>query len=244
MTSDRADPYPAPEPDLVDCARVSRRYRIGDADVVAVDEVDCWVSPTMRVALTGPSGSGKSSLLHLMAGLDTPTSGRIRWPGLDGCPRRRPGRVGVVFQGSNLVPDLDVAGNVGLPLLLSDAPVTTVAARADEILRRVGIEDLAHALPEELSGGQAQRVALARALIARPRLILADEPTGQLDRASGEHVVSLLLAAADEHGAALVVATHDPAVAGRLDTRWRMSDGRLLAPEGPERTPATERSRP
>jgi putative ABC transport system ATP-binding protein len=220
---------PEPVADLVDCVRVSRHYRAGA--VWAVRELDCWVSPGMAVALTGPSGSGKSTLLHLMAGLEAPTSGRITWPALGGCPLELPGRVGVVFQSPSLVPDLDAAENVGLPLLFAGESITVVQARVHEALQVVGIGELATKLPEELSGGEAQRVALARALITRPRLILADEPTGQLDRATGEHVITVLLNAAAELDAGLVVATHDPSVAERFAVRWRMCDGQLHAPE-------------
>jgi putative ABC transport system ATP-binding protein len=232
------DGCPAPDEDLVECGRVSRSYRAGSAVVLAVDEVDCWVSPGMRVALTGPSGSGKSTLLHLMAGLARPTSGRVSWPMLGGSPADRLGTVAVVFQGQSLLPELDVAENVGLPLLFAGESAESAAVRAAEMLRRVGIEELGAKLPEELSGGQAQRVALARALVTRPRLILADEPTGQLDRATGSHVISVLREAALEFDAGLVVATHDQAVAERFSLRWRMSNGRLLAPDDVGDSPA------
>ncbi|HEY2099009.1 MAG TPA: ATP-binding cassette domain-containing protein [Pseudonocardia sp.] len=229
-----------PQEDLVECRRVSRRYRARPADVLAVSDADCWVSPGMLVALTGPSGSGKSSLLHLLAGLERPTSGRISWPALGGVPRDLPGAVAMMFQGPSLLPDLDVIENVGLPLLLTGEPAGAATARAAEMLRTVGIAELGAKLPEELSGGQAQRVALARALVTRPRLILADEPTGQLDRATGSHVISVLRQAALEFGAGLVVATHDHAVADRFDVRWRMCNGRLAAAEdvGDRATPS------
>jgi ABC-type lipoprotein export system ATPase subunit len=226
-----AGPPTATEGELVRCAEVSRRHGGPATGVRAVTEVSCTVRARMRVALTGPSGSGKSTLLHLIAGLDQPTAGTIDWPGLGGSPAARPDTVGVVFQGPSLLPDLDVAENVALPLLFGDVPVDRAAARAADALARLGIKDLAAKLPEELSGGQAQRVATARVLAGRPRLILADEPTGQLDRHTGAQVISVLLEAADELGAALLVATHDPTVAERLSDRWTMRDGHLTTPD-------------
>lgn len=228
-----------PEPWVV-CRDVSRHFGSGANRVVAVDEVCVCVAAGMRVALTGSSGSGKSTLLHLMAGLDQPTRGRVTWPGLGGTPAGRPDLVGVVFQGPSLIPDLDVFENVGLPLLFQDRSRTrpgedragaNQAERGDpvaEAMERVGIAELGDKLPEELSGGQAQRVAVARVLVARPTVILADEPTGQLDRETGRLVVSVLLDAATELGAALVVATHDLRVAERLTEQWHMHDGRLV----------------
>ena len=188
-----------------------------------------------RIALVGPSGSGKSTLLHLMAGLDEPTVGERRaGPRSATAAALRPGPVAVVFQGPSLLPPLTVLENVALPLDPRPAPPTpTRATRARAALERLGLAELADKLPEEISGGQAQRVAVARALAGEPRLILADEPTGQLDRASGAAVVDVLLAAADHAGAALVVATHDPTVAARLAERWEMHSGRLeTATEG------------
>jgi len=215
--------------DLVECVLVSRVFGHGPSAVPAVREVSVTVRPGMRVALSGPSGSGKSTLLHLMAGLVTPTSGAVRWPGLGGTPQGRPGVVGVVFQGPSLIPALNVIENVALSLLLGGVTQDEAAQRATSALDRLRIGELGRKLPEELSGGQAQRVAAARVLAGRPRLILADEPTGQLDHETGARVVSVLLDAADELDAALVVSTHDPEVARRLPRRWRMSDGRLTA---------------
>ena len=218
---------PAPEGELVRCTGVSRRHGDPASGVLAVAEVNCAVRAGMRVALTGPSGSGKSTLLHLIAGLDRPTGGSIIWPGLDGPPAGRPDTVGVVFQGASLLPDLDVTENVALALLFGGVPAEQAAARAGAALARLGISELAAKLPEELSGGQAQRVTIARVLAGRPQLILADEPTGQLDRYTGAQVISVLLEAADELDAALLVATHDLSVAERLTERWPMRDGHL-----------------
>ncbi|HKT00869.1 MAG TPA: ATP-binding cassette domain-containing protein [Rugosimonospora sp.] len=189
--------------------------------------VDCAVRPDTRVALTGRSGSGKSTLLHLLAGLDQPTAGELCWPGLDGCPAGRPGVVGFVFQGPSLLAPLDAAENVALPLVLAGRSPADAQSRARDALDRAGVAELAGKLPEELSGGQAQRVAVARVLASQPRLILADEPTGQLDAAHRDEVVTLLVEAADALGAGLVVATHDARVADRLPARWTMQDGRL-----------------
>jgi putative ABC transport system ATP-binding protein len=206
---------------------MAKTYGRGSAAVVAVHAASCAVAVDDRIAVTGPSGSGKSTLLHLLAGLDQPTAGTISWPGLDGNPAERPAVVGFVFQGPSLLPPLDVLENVTLPLLLAGTEPAEARDRAEQALVAVDLAGLRGALPEELSGGQAQRVAVARVLAARPRLILADEPTGQLDAAHRDHVVAMLVEAARQLGAGLVVATHDPQVAGRLDRQWRMRDGRL-----------------
>ncbi|MBN9098097.1 MULTISPECIES: ABC transporter ATP-binding protein [unclassified Pseudonocardia] len=217
--------------DLVICDGASRTFLRGTVRVPAVRPTSCTVVPGMRVALTGPSGSGKSTLLHLLAGLETPTAGTVSWPGLGGPPQGRPGVVGLVFQGPSLVPALDVVENVTLPLLLAGADAVDAVSWAHEALDRLDIGGLARKLPEEISGGQAQRVAIARVLASAPRLILADEPTGQLDHATGERVLTVLLETADELDAALVVTTHDEQVARRLALRWRMADGVLATEE-------------
>jgi len=214
--------------DLVTCAGVARTFGSGPTAVVAVHDVTCSVSRTTRAALTGSSGSGKSTLLHLLAGLDTPTAGTVNWPGLGGHPLARPGRIGVVFQGPSLLPALTVAENVALPMLLDDSTERDAHTRALESLALLGIADLDPRLPEELSGGQAQRVAVARVLAARPALILADEPTGQLDHDTATTVIDALLTACDELDAALVVSTHDPLIAARLPEQWVMRDGSMI----------------
>jgi ABC-type lipoprotein export system ATPase subunit len=219
--------------ELARCTDVTRTYGSGTGEVQALRGVNCTLRPGMQVALTGPSGSGKSTLLHLLAGLDTPTSGTIAWPGLDGSPAGRPGVVGMVFQGPSLLPPLDVTENVALPLLLAGSTETDARGRALAALHDVGLDELAARLPEELSGGQAQRVAVARALAVRPRVILADEPTGQLDSAHGAQVVGLLLDAATMLGAALVLSTHDLTIAERLPDRWQMADGLMVAEGDP-----------
>jgi putative ABC transport system ATP-binding protein len=207
---------------------VARTFGRGPAAVVAVHGVTCAVEATTRAALVGRSGSGKSTLLHLLAGLDRPTAGELSWPAL--MPRTaigRPDAVGVVFQGPSLLPPLDAAENVAFPLLVAGVGAARARERAAAAMVRAGIAELAGMLPEELSGGQAQRVAVARVLAAEPRLILADEPTGQLDATHRDLVVDLLVETADALGAGLVVATHDQRVVDRLPTRWVMDDGRL-----------------
>jgi ABC-type lipoprotein export system ATPase subunit len=212
---------------LARCVGVGRIYGSGRAAVVALQDVTCDVEPGEQVALVGPSGSGKSTLLHLLGGLDTPTTGTISWPALGERNALRPGPVGVVFQGPSLLPPLDVTENVALPLLLGGADPNRATAGAHAALARLGLEELAAKLPEELSGGQAQRVAVARVLAGAPRLILADEPTGQLDHVAGGQVIDVLIETAAATGAALLVSTHDDELATRLTTQWQMSDGLL-----------------
>jgi putative ABC transport system ATP-binding protein len=227
--SPSADVAPDQDPDraLFRCSDLSRTFGAGDRTVVAVHGASCAVAPGARIALTGPSGSGKSTLLHLMAGLDQPTGGQASWPGLGGDPGRHRDLVGVVFQAPSLLDPLDVVENVELPLLLSGVTMVEARRRARSALATLHLTDLATKLPEELSGGQAQRVAVARVLAGQPRLILADEPTGQLDRHTGDQVITALLHAAYRLDAALVVATHDQAVAERFDEQWAVVDGRL-----------------
>jgi putative ABC transport system ATP-binding protein/lipoprotein-releasing system ATP-binding protein len=216
----------ADEP-LVLCEGAARSFGDGPTAIVALQPTDCTVAPGARVAIVGPSGSGKSTLLHLMGGLDEPTIGSVRWPAIGERRALRPGPVAVVFQGPSLLPPLTVEENVALPLVLRGErdPAAHQAARA--ALELVDVADLRDKLPEEISAGQAQRVAVARALAGRPRLILADEPTGQLDRSSGATVVDVLLAAAEHAGAGLVISTHDPTVLGRIPEVWEIRDGRL-----------------
>ncbi|UNB49840.1 ABC transporter ATP-binding protein [Mycolicibacterium sp. YH-1] len=207
--------------------RVTRCFGVGAATVVAVRGVTAAVSPDARIALTGPSASGKSTLLYLLAGLEHPTSGTVTWPAASRRAAGTPDHVGLVFQGRSLLPSLDVIENVRLPLLFAGCAESEATARAGSALDRLDIAGLADALPDTLSGGQAQRVAIARVLATGPRLILADEPTGQLDHAAAAVVIDVLISAADDLGAALIVSTHDRLIARRLPTEWAMRDGRL-----------------
>jgi ABC-type lipoprotein export system ATPase subunit len=213
---------------LAVCAGAGRTF----GTTVALQPIDCSVPDQARIAITGPSGSGKSTLLHLLAGLDDPTVGTVTWPLLGGRNTLRPGPVAVIFQGPSLLPALTVRENVALPLVLGGARDADARSAADAALLSLTLDELADKLPEEISGGQAQRVAVARALAGRPRLILADEPTSQVDRVNAAAVIDVLLSAAAEADAALVVATHDPLVAERLHERWPMHSGRLES-QGP-----------
>ncbi len=219
------------DPALVRAVNAARTFGTGPGAVVAVHDVTCAVLPGDQIALTGSSGSGKTTLLHLIAGLDRPTGGSVTWPAIGPASALRPGPVAVVFQAPSLLPALDVAENVALPLLLERVDRSDAAASADRALGLLDLAGLAGKLPEELSGGQAQRVAIARVLAGRPRLILADEPTGQLDHHNAASVVEALLAAAEDTGAALLVNTHDREVADRLRVRWTMADGGLTTTE-------------
>jgi putative ABC transport system ATP-binding protein/lipoprotein-releasing system ATP-binding protein len=217
---------------LVRCLGAGRTYGSGSAATVALQPTDCEVLAGARIALVGPSGSGKSTLLHLLAGLDDPTVGRVEWPALGERAQLRPGPIAVVFQGPSLLPPLTVLENVALPAVLDGATDADARELARAALELLDLAELADKLPEEISGGQSQRVAAARAVAGEPRLILADEPTGQLDRAHGAALVDVLLAAADHTNAALFVATHDATVAERLATRWEARSGHLETAEG------------
>jgi ABC-type lipoprotein export system ATPase subunit len=215
---------------LLEARALGQTYGHGTHAVVALASATCTVSPGDRIAIMGPSGGGKSTLLHILAGLEIPTSGDISWPALGTRATLRPSKVGLVFQMPSLLPALSVVENVELPLLLGDLAPHLARAAAYEALARLGLASIADKLPEELSGGQIQRVAVARALAPRPVLILADEPTGQLDRPTGQHLFDALLSALQDTPAALIVATHDAALAARMDTLWRMHHGVLEAP--------------
>jgi putative ABC transport system ATP-binding protein len=218
----------SPTASLVVCTDASRTFGSGRSAVVAVRGTTAEVGGGARIGIAGASGSGKSTLLHLMAGLEAPTGGQVTWPSFSADPTERAQDIGVVFQSPSLVPALDVAENTGLALVLSGVEEQECAERVAEALELVGVSDLAGKLPEELSGGQAQRIAVARVLAQRPRLVLADEPTGQLDHTTGQHLIDVLLAATAHIGAALVVTTHDRSVLERLDTHWTMRQGQLL----------------
>ena len=211
---------------LVAVTGVSRRYRQGRTDIHALKSATCTVRAAARIAIMGASGSGKSTLLHLMAGLDRPSGGRIEWPTFAKADGLVPEKITVAFQAPSLVPFLSVAENVALPLFVLGSEKQPGNGAFSQ-LSRFGLVDLADKLPEELSGGQAQRVALARAMASEPRLLLADEPTGQLDHATGGQVIATLIAWAKATGCTLVVATHDAEVAGAFDEVWRMEHGHL-----------------
>ena len=210
---------------LFEASAASRAFQKGAGSFTALAPVSCHILSRQRIALAGPSGSGKSTLLNLMAGLDRPSSGGIAWPALGSFEDLRPGKIACVFQMPSLLPALTVLENVELPLLLGRS--ARARAAAGEALDLLGMSQLAEKLPGELSGGQTQRVAIARAIAGEPRLLLADEPTSQLDQATAARVLDAIIARCTDVGAALVIATHDPAVAARLDRLWRMDHGVL-----------------
>jgi putative ABC transport system ATP-binding protein/lipoprotein-releasing system ATP-binding protein len=210
---------------LVSCRGLSRTYGEGEAATLALKPTDCEILPGARISMTGPSGSGKSTLLNLMAGLDDPSSGEITWPAIGTRAQLRPGPLAMVFQGPSLLPPLSVVENVALPMQLAGSTTSDALEQAHAALAQLGLDDLAEKLPEEISGGQAQRVAIARVLASKPVLILADEPTSQLDRENGGRTIDVLFHAAEVSGAALLVSTHDQAIAERFPVRWTVADG-------------------
>jgi len=220
---------------VLELRQVSRTFTSpGGAARPVLRGVSAELAPGRAVAVVGRSGSGKSTLLHLAAGIDEPDTGEVRLLGrtlaaLSDRERTlaRRAHVGVVFQFFHLLGHLTALENVLLPSLVAGDPAVAAAARARELLARVGLAGREGDAVARLSGGEMQRVALCRALLRRPRLVLADEPTGNLDEVSGEQVLGLLLGLAREEGSALLLVTHGAEVAARADEVWRLHDGRL-----------------
>jgi predicted ABC-type transport system involved in lysophospholipase L1 biosynthesis ATPase subunit len=207
---------------------VRKAYPSGDAVLEVLRGVDLDVRAGESLSIRGESGSGKSTLLNLLAGLDSPDSGSILWAGsADTGAARRASYLGMVFQSFYLVPELDALANVLLARRILGRPDAASRERARELLAHVGLSGRAHHLPSQLSGGERQRVALARALMNRPSLILADEPTGNLDERTGNEVIDLLLGLCASANAALVLVTHNAAHAARTRRSLVMSDGAL-----------------
>jgi len=214
--------------------RVKKSYRVGEALVQALRGVSLEVAAGELVALTGPSGSGKSTLLNLCGLIDAPDAGEREIAGvaIDGCAelqltRLRREKLGFVFQSFNLVPVMSAYDNVEYPLILLGLPRAERRARVGDALARVGLGGLAARLPDALSGGQRQRVAIARALVKSPALVIADEPTGNLDSATAAQIVELLRNLARERGAAALVATHDERMTRYCDRVLRLVDGEM-----------------
>jgi putative ABC transport system ATP-binding protein len=212
--------------------RLSKRLPSGGRELVILDDVDLTIAPGEFVAILGPSGSGKSTLLGLMAGLDRPSAGEVRLDGEpiealseDALARLRRRKIGFVFQAYQLLANLTALENVLLPLELLGRP--DADARGAALLASVGLAERGHHYPVQLSGGEQQRVALARAFAAEPAILLADEPTGNLDSANGERILALLAELRARHGTTLVLVTHDPAVAALASRRVHLRDGRI-----------------
>ena len=220
----------------VEATDLTRVLPLGAAQVRILNGVSLEIQPGEWVALTGPSGSGKSTLLGILAGLDTPTGGRISIDGVDitgmaenDLARIRNQKIGIVFQSFNLIPSLTAQENVEVPLYVR-AGHRQAPARAREMLERVGLGARRGHRPHQLSGGEQQRVAIARALVTEPALLLADEPTGNLDSATGAQVLDLFGRLRADLSVTLIMATHDPAIAARADRELHIVDGRLTAP--------------
>jgi putative ABC transport system ATP-binding protein len=221
--------------ELLSTTHLIKQYITGSAQVQALAGVDLVIKRGEFAAIMGPSGSGKSTLLHLLGGLDGPSDGEITLAGQrlarlddDRLSVVRRQQIGFIFQFFNLLPTLSAWENVALPLLIDGREVRKYAGRIDELLDQVGLADRSHHRPSELSGGQQQRVAIARALVTEPALVLADEPTGNLDSASGKEVLALLRRACDERGQTIVMVTHDQTAAKVADRVIHMRDGQIV----------------
>ena len=220
---------------LVQTEDLTKIYGKGETAVTALDHVDMSVEAGEFVAVMGPSGCGKSTLLHLLGGLDRPTEGRVIIDGQpinelpdDALTKLRRRKIGFVFQFFNLIPVLDAVENAALPVTLDGINQKEAKTRAREWLEKVGLGDRSNSRPGQLSCGQQQRVAIARALVAEPMLVLADEPTGNLDSRASEEIVGLLRQVANEWGRAVVMVTHDPRVAAYADRILFLKDGAVV----------------
>jgi putative ABC transport system ATP-binding protein len=232
---------------VIRLTNLCRSYGNGSV-VKAVSDVNLQIGPSERVAVMGPSGSGKSTLLNLICGLDQPTSGSVKVEGMelseisdDARTRLRREKIGMIFQTFNLFPTLTAIENVAFPLRLQGIAKKQAENRAASMLERVGLRDRATHRPDELSGGECQRVAVARALIFHPPLLLCDEPTGNLDSASGEEILRLLDRLQLEYGSTLLIVTHSAAAASYCNRIVTLHDGRIVRDERFERSPASIR---
>jgi putative ABC transport system ATP-binding protein len=224
---------------MIQFEKVTRSFQVGDQQVSALRNIDLSIAAGDYVSIMGPSGSGKSTLLNLLGLLDRPTSGIYR---LDGGnvtdlndeqqARVRSEKIGFVFQSFHLVPRLTAAMNIELPLILAGIPVQERRQRVEELLKNYGLTDRSDHRPDQLSGGQRQRVAIARATSMRPSVLLADEPTGNLDQATGREVINLL-EQLTEQNVTLILVTHDPALGERASRQLHMVDGQIVSPTLP-----------
>lgn len=231
---------------LIHAGKLTRRYHVGKAVVAALSEIEFTVSPGEFAALVGPSGSGKSTLLNLIGGLDRPTGGEVRVNGLSlgtaseaELVRYRRERVGFIFQSFNLLPTLSALENVEAPMMLAEIPRSARRARAAALLESVGLAPRMLHKPNELSGGEKQRVAIARALANKPLLLLADEPTGNLDSTTGGAVLDLLCGLHEAQGLTMVMVTHDAEIAARASRIIHLRDGSIQRIETPRRAGKT-----
>jgi len=233
-----SEPVTSVTPPQLELAGIERVFKLGDSEVHALRHLDVSIGAGEYVAVMGPSGSGKSTLLNLVGLLDRPDAGIYRLEGRDVTTlsadeqaRVRSERIGFVFQSFHLVPRLTAAENIALPMTLSGIAPGEREVRVSQALKDYGLEDRAHHRPDQLSGGQRQRVAIARATVMHPAVILADEPTGNLDRATGEEVMRLL-EGLNSRGVTLIVVTHDPHLGSRARRQLLMEDGRLQLDRG------------
>lgn len=219
---------------LIELVGIERVFHLGDTEVHALSKLDLVINDGEYVAIMGQSGSGKSTLLNLLGMLDSPNEGVYKLEGIDVTTltpdeqaKIRSQRIGFVFQSFHLVPRLTAAENIALPMMLAGIPAVERARRVDKALQDFGLDKRSDHRPDQLSGGQRQRVAIARATIMQPAMILADEPTGNLDRATGEEVMHLL-EGLNASGVTLLVVTHDPLLGARASRQLVMEDGKLI----------------
>jgi lipoprotein-releasing system ATP-binding protein len=219
---------------VLDCRGVIRRFNEGSSTLVVLDGVDLEVQPAERVAIIGASGSGKTTLLQIMGGLDEPDEGEVFINGeaMHGSDESAKGdlrnrNVGFVYQFHHVLPEFSAEENVAMPLMIRREPKAAAIDQARDLLGRVGLGERLHHKPGELSGGERQRAAVARALITRPQLVLADEPTGNLDSGNGSHVLNLMLELNQEFKTSLIIVTHDHSIASKMDRILVLEDGIL-----------------